>query len=153
MTNPRTNLPPTSPKYMYVTCTIYTGIPRYASVTTIENNKRLIFFTILEVIASNGSKVTQMTVHRWLILTANNLLNILLSVVSPMHQSLVLYFLLSLLMTCLMFPMFCSVCCMQITIVYTCILVAVISKGVFKGGGVQGVQTPPPEIFRFFFEK
>ena len=25
-------------------------------------------------------------------------------------------------------------------------------KGVFKGG-VQGVQTPPPEIFRFFFEK
>ena len=27
------------------------------------------------------------------------------------------------------------------------------SKGVFKGGGggVQGVQTPPPEIFRFFF--
>ena len=44
MTNPRTNLQPTSPKYMYVTCTIYTGIPRYASVTTIENNKRLIFF-------------------------------------------------------------------------------------------------------------
>ena len=26
------------------------------------------------------------------------------------------------------------------------------TKGVFKGGGVEGVQTPP-EIFRFFFEK
>ena len=26
-------------------------------------------------------------------------------------------------------------------------------KGVFKGGGVQGVQPPPPEIFRFFFGK
>ena len=25
-------------------------------------------------------------------------------------------------------------------------------KGVFKGGRVQGVQTPPPEIFRFFLK-
>ena len=25
-------------------------------------------------------------------------------------------------------------------------------KGVFKGGGVQGVQPSPPEIFRFFLK-
>ena len=45
--------------------------------------------------------------------------NELLSVVSSKDQSLVLFFSLSLLMTCLMFPMFCSMCCtcMQMTLV------------------------------------
>ena len=53
-----------------------------------------------------------------LTLMVKNLLNILPSVVFPKDQSLVLYFLLSLSMTCLMFPMSCLMCCMQTTLVY-----------------------------------
>ena len=53
-----------------------------------------------------------------LILTVNNRLNVFLSVVSLKVESLVLYFLIFLLMTCLMFPMFCSMCCKLMTRVY-----------------------------------
>ena len=57
-------------------------------------------------------------IHSMLTLMVKNLPNILSNVVSPKDQSLVLYFLLSLLMTCLMIPMFCLMCFMQMILVY-----------------------------------
>ena len=53
-----------------------------------------------------------------LTLMVKDLLNILSSVVYPKDQSLVLYFFIIFVMTCLMFPMSCLMCCMQTTLVY-----------------------------------